>query len=86
MLVIQVQMWPGGDKSKAYSMGTLTVALDPSTLATDITRGYTWRITRFKDKGTWKSGRIDGHNPKTRGPWDLIFRILRSAVGVRNKI
>lgn len=86
MLVIQLQMWPRGDKSKAYSMGTLTIALDPSTLPTDTKRSYTWRITRFKDKGTWKSGRIEGHTPKTRGPWDLIFRILRDVVGYRNKI
>lgn len=84
MLVIQVQMWPRGDKSKAYSLGTLTVALDPNTVPTDRLRNYSWRITRFKDKGTWKSGRIEGHNPKTRGPWDLIFRILRDAVGFRN--
>lgn len=83
MLHIQVQMWPKGDKTKAYSMGTLTVALDPDT-STLTKRDYTWRITRFQDKGTWKSGRIEGHTPKTRGPWDLIFRILRNVVGHRN--
>jgi hypothetical protein len=86
MLVIQVQMWPRVDKSQAYSMGTLTVALDPGTTAADKLRNYTWRITRFKDKGTWKSGRVEGHNPKTHGPWDLLYRILRMAVGHRNKV
>lgn len=84
MLVIQVQMWPRGDKTKAYSMGTLTLSLDPDTLPEDQLRNYVWRITKFQDKGTWKTGRIEGHNPKTRGPWDLIYRILKQAVGVRN--
>jgi len=82
MIVMQVQMWPKGDKSKAYSLGTLTIALE------DINdkglRAYSWSLTKFRDKGRWKSGAIAGHNPRVRGPWDLIFRILREAVGRRN--
>jgi hypothetical protein len=83
MVVVKVQMWPRGNEAEAYSLGTLTIALDPGT-STPTLRDYTWRITRFKDKGTWKSGRIEGHTPKTRGPWDLFFRILRDVVGHRN--
>jgi hypothetical protein len=83
MIVIQIQMWPKGLKEKSYSLGTLTVALDPDS-STLTLRNYTWRITRFLDKGTWKSGKILGHTPKTRGPWDLVYRILQSAVGDRN--
>lgn len=83
MVVIQVQMWPRGSKAEAYSLGTLTIALDPVT-STPTLRNYTWRITRLRDKGTWKSGRIEGHTPKTRGPWDLLYRILRNVVGHRN--
>lgn len=83
MLVIQIQMWPQGDRSRAYSLGTMSVALDPKE-STPTRRSYTWRITSFKEKRTWKAGRIGGHTPKTRGPWDLVFRILRDVVGVRN--
>lgn len=82
MLVMQIQMWPKGDRSKAYSVGTLKVAL------TDINdkghRSYNWSLSKFRDRGVWKTGTIDGHNPRCRGPWDLIFRILRKAVGQRN--
>jgi hypothetical protein len=83
MVVVKVEMWPRGNESESYSLGTLTIALDPGT-STPTLRNYTWRITRFRDKGTWKSGRIEGHTPKTRGPWDLIFRILKGVVGYRN--
>jgi hypothetical protein len=85
MLVIQIQMWPKGDKTKAYSMGTLTVALKPGTKS-DGLRAYTWAISKFADKGVWKKGHIEGHNPKIRGPWDLVYRILRQAVGDRNPV
>lgn len=85
MLHIQIQMWPQGDKTRAYSLGTLTVALDPGTLPTASKRNYAWRITRRREKGTLKSGRIEGHTPRTRGPWDLVYRILRDAYGARNK-
>jgi len=84
MLVIQIQMWPKGDKTKAYSMGTLSVALDPKTTKNFSNRGYTWAITKLADKGLWKKGSIEGHNPRIRGQWDLIYRILRQAVGDRN--
>jgi len=84
VVVVKVEMWPRGEASKAYSLGTLTIALDPTTVSAG-SRSYTWRITRFRDKGTWKSGRIDGHTPRTKGPWDLIYRILRQAVGARNQ-
>lgn len=84
MVVIQVQMWPRGDRSRAYSLGTLTLALDPATKPTDTRRSYSWRITKKNEKGTWKSGHIGDHNPARRGVWDLVYRILRDAVGNRN--
>lgn len=78
-------MWPGGDKTKAYPLGTMTVALDEDLTVSENFRGYRWRITTFDGKRTWKAGTIEGHTPKTRGPWDLLYRILRKAVGPRNK-
>lgn len=85
MLVMQIQMWPGGDKTKAYPMGTITVALDEDLTVSDNFRGYQWRITTFNGKKTWKKGTIEGHTPNSKGPWDLLFRVLRKAVGSRNK-
>jgi len=84
MLVIQIQMWPKGDKTKAYSLGTLKVALSRTLSKNFSNRGYDWDITKKGDKGTWKKGQITGHNPRVRGQWDLVYRILKQAVGERN--
>lgn len=85
MVVVKVEMWPQGQASKAYSLGTLTLALDPDTKPTATRRNYTWRITGRKGK-TLKSGRVEGHTPKSRGVWDLLLRTLQAAYGYRNLI
>ena len=85
MVVVKVEMWPQGQSSKAYSLGTLTLALDPDTKPTDTRRNYTWRITGRKGS-TLKSGRVEGHTPKSRGVWDLLLRTLQNAYGYRNSI
>jgi hypothetical protein len=85
MVVIKVEMWPQGQSAKSYSLGTLTLALDPDTKPTDTRRNYTWRLTGRKGI-TLKSGRVEGHTPKSRGVWDLILRTLQNAYGYRNPI
>jgi hypothetical protein len=64
----------------------MKIALDPSTKVTDSLRSYTYIITKRRDKGVWKAGRIEGHAFKKRGLWDLVFRILRNVVGSRNLV
>lgn len=82
MVVIRVDMWPNGDETKSYSLGSMTIVLKG--LDANGLRKYEWAISKFGSKAIWKRGFIEGHNPKTRGPWDLLFRILGMAVGSRN--
>jgi hypothetical protein len=83
MVVVKVEMWPQGQASKAYSLGSLTLSLDPDTRPEDTQRAYTWRLTGKRGQ-TLKSGRIEGHTPKTKGVWDLLLRTLQLAYGYRN--
>lgn len=76
-------MWPKGDESKAYSLGVMTVILKGSDERG--LRRYDWTISKLGGVGVWKRGSINGHDPKRRGPWDLIYRILVLAVGSRNE-
>lgn len=82
MVVISVDMWPQGDQTKAHSLGKMTLTL--KAVGVDGRRSYEWEITKFGGTGVWKKGSISGHDPKTRGPWDLIYRVLAQAVGARN--
>lgn len=84
MIVLKLEMWPRGDQAKAYPIATMAVSLDPKTAGSNTSRSYNWRISRQGNKGTWKSGYVEGHNKNLRGPWDLIYRILKDAVGSRN--
>lgn len=83
MVVVQIEMWPQGDKTKAYSLGSMSIALKG--VNEKGLRNYDWLITKFKGNGVWKRGSIGDHNPKTHGPWDLLYRILCLAVGTRNR-
>lgn len=84
MVVIRIEMWPGGDQSKAYPLGTMAVANKDVDAVTGL-RSYNWQISKFDGTGVWKKGSIGRHNPKTHGPWDLLYRILALAVGTRNR-
>lgn len=84
MIVLKLEMWPQGDQKRAYTLATAVASLDPKTAHTNTSRSYNWRLSRLGNKGTWKSGKVDGHNKNLRGPWDLLYRILRDAVGSRN--
>lgn len=42
-------------------------------------------LTRMDERGAWKKGRIENF-PKIRlGPHDLLYRVLKSVVGWRNR-
>lgn len=91
MLVVKVEMWPGGDAAKArvISMATWTclgVARDHGD------RGYKVRLFKDADFGgptvapvgeVWREGTVRGHFPGRRGVWDLLAAGLREVVGRR---
>lgn len=50
------------------------------------TCAYDYELSKFGgfSRGIWRRGTVTGHNRKARGPWDLLFRVLRDAVAKRN--
>ncbi|KKM20438.1 hypothetical protein LCGC14_1645380 [marine sediment metagenome] len=45
---------------------------------------YTLSMAGRRYNETWKQGSIQGFPRKQKGGWDLLYRILRDAVGYRN--
>lgn len=84
MLVIDMQIYPVGDKTRARSLGKMEIhldAVDPSHLIGE----YSYKIRKWtKGEGVWREGKVRGHHRKKRGPWDLLFRCLLDAVASRN--
>ena len=47
-------------------------------------RNYNYEISKFGEKGIWKVGYISNLDTLHRGPWDLLYMILKQAIGKRN--
>jgi hypothetical protein len=84
MLVVKVEMWPGGNPEKAYEMTRAYIANDVKT--TNETKGeygtYNARFmqsVRFSPDKVWKRGKAEHIHRRRRGIWDILFVALRSA-------
>jgi len=67
-----------------------TSVLGVATITNDGTGGldvgnYDVTLSKFRGKGTWKSGRVEQFRRVLLGPWDLLFRALAKTVGYRNR-
>lgn len=88
MIRVTVELCPGGDESRARVLGIARIANDlHDSLATGGDLGsYRATFSKWapKESEVWKRGTVRGFDRKGRGPWDLLFLALRSAVGARN--
>lgn len=84
MIRITVELVPRGNENKKRVIGTAVIANDAS--GTPKIGNYEAALsTRHKKPRVWKSVAVD-HFPRQRlGAWDLLYRVLRAAVGDRNK-
>ena len=89
MIVVKLEMWPGGDESRMYELGRTYIYNDGAGSAR---RGnYEVRVCRkHKDyegthrnvatgKGFTRTGRVEGWPRKSYNIWLLILRCLRAA-------
>lgn len=83
MLVIKIELWPHGDPKFAKPLGVAHLWNDGSG---EYENGNYQIEIKKTGGGLWKKGAVRGF-PRTRlGPWDLLYRALKSAVGKRNQI
>lgn len=93
MIYVRVELWPRGDQAKAKVVGEATIANVGGTIEVG---EYEAALLKWKADETahqdptkapvWKRMMVGGHRRLTRGPWDLLFRVLSAAVGgSRNK-
>lgn len=75
MLVVHVEIWPGGDPMAKRQIGMLTVA-NVSALA-DVS-DYKFLATDGRSRD--KTGEVKGH-PRAEGFWKLLRRVLEQVTG-----
>ena len=91
MIVVHVQLWPGGDQSKAKHLGTATITNDGTGDPANRRRGkestlgnYRVRLSkRGQPTVRWRDGRVEGFRRKRYGAWDLLYLALRACLGGR---
>lgn len=83
MLVVTVDLWPGGDSTKAQRLGRATLVNDGTGT---VGRGNYVACLFLAGAALtpWKRVEVCGFPRLTRNGWDLLFRALRKAVGGRN--
>ncbi len=88
MIRIIIEMWPGGDESKKRVLAVGNIWNDAT--GSRARGNYQGMFSKVSHKvfkaggGIFRKGRVQGF-PRTRlGVWDLLYRMLREAVGDRN--
>lgn len=89
MIVLQVDVWPMGDRRRARDMGTVLIW----NIGGDTTTGhYRYKLLKFNQRerykellmrpedipadACWRSGTVEGFPRQKQGPLDLLYRIL----------
>lgn len=87
MIVIKVELWPGGNRNRAVDLGTATIAnitglRDISAYEVRLLKG-----ARFSKKAgeLYKAGIVPAfpRRDKRWGPWELLALALEATVGHR---
>lgn len=88
MIVVKVELWPGGDESRAQDLGTAEIwntsqLADLSSYNVRLRKGARYSPNHAGD--TYKSGRVDRFPRRDRrfGPWELLALALEATVGDR---
>lgn len=90
MIVIRMEMWPGGSPERKYLLGSAIIANDGT--GTQTVGHYRVRIGR---RGVdtplkpftkpWKTGVVTNFPRMRLGAWDLLYRALKEILGARNE-
>lgn len=89
MIVIKIELWPLGDKTKAQILGEIEITNDGA--GTRDTGNYNVKLFKWNNKdrtkrgGIWRQGKVAGFPRKRLGPYDLLLRALLALVGKRNE-
>jgi hypothetical protein len=80
MLVVKIELWPGGREADKKTLATGTITNIGGTL----TQGDYFVDLRDKAGRPWRHATITGFPRKRLLAWDLLYRALKSLLSDRN--
>jgi hypothetical protein len=91
VIVVKVELWPGGDEKRSRLLGLGTITNIGGTPARGTYSATLLGATRagvtptVMHREPFRTVRVDGFPRRRLCAWDLVFRVLRAAVGTRNE-
>ncbi len=82
MLVIKIELWPGGDEGRAELLTTARI-VNIMTHSERPNRGnYVVRLNGQGPNKTalWRTGQVDNFPRLSQGPWELLRRALNATL------
>ena len=76
MIVVTVEMWPGGRKRDKRMLGRALIANDGT--GSDNTGNYSYKLYD-KAGRKYKSGKVVGFRRKAQIAWRLLYLVLKDA-------
>lgn len=84
MIYIRIELWPGGDRRRARTLGEATIANVGGTAAVGDYEAKLMKSPEYaKRPGVWKKARIEGFPRLRLGPWELLLAALTACIGDR---
>jgi len=81
VIVIKIEMWPGGDEKKAFPLASGIIFNDAT--GTPESGNYVGEL-RDKSGRRWRKVCVQAFPRRRLMAWDLLYRILKEAVSDRN--
>lgn len=86
MIVIRLEMWPGGREENKYALGTGTITNVGGSDERGQYRIQLQKSARYaKTPGVWKRAVVINFPRLRLGPWDLLLRGLIACCGDRSE-
>jgi hypothetical protein len=91
MIIVRVELWPGGDANRARLLGLGKIENVGN--GSDARGNYAAALVGATSAGVtpavaarppFRSVRVEGFPRQQLCAWDLLFRVLREAIGDRN--
>ncbi len=77
MIVVTIEMVPGGDNSKAHVLHVGAITNDAT--ATRTRGNYDFTLSKRGGPATYKKGRVEGFARLKEGAWKLLYLVLKEA-------
>lgn len=82
MIYVRIEMWPGGDRSRARLLGDAVIA-NVTGVGRTAVADYRYEL-RGKGQTVMNTGGVREFPRLRFHAWDLLYRVLHSARGRRN--